>query len=136
MAALRGTNVSSTHPDRVDVDGVGEIKLVKVGGDARQRAYKSGLEYGDIVAIYVHLAHHVLVESLHALLVEKLVHAGGAQTSDIFTLTLGRVAVMHFRGFFTQSHVEDGHSRKGRCVDILLDERKFLSNPLLAESLN
>ena len=32
---------------------------------------------------------------------------------------------MHFRGFFTQSHVEDGHSRKGRCVDILLDERKF-----------
>ena len=108
----------------VDGGGIGDVELVEIGRQRRQRADEAVLQQVDVAVIEVNVAKHVLQECAHAFLVSDLVHALAAHACDNAALRLRTAPIVHVGALLLHRQAEDGLAANFGRVHIFLQERE------------
>ena len=115
---------------RINHHRVGEIELVKIRRDFRQRRHKTVLKQRDVVLIYVYLPQYVFIQSPEVFRIGNVVDSGSADSLYGLFLRARIFPIVHLRCLFARYDVEDRLAGEFRRLHMLNHPGK-LFKPML-----
>ena len=65
-----------------DINGVGEVKLIEIGGQPAQRAHEFIVQQINIVLVKIYIIEEILIKDAHVFFVEEVVKSALTHTVD------------------------------------------------------